>query len=450
MKKYLTGLFSVVFVLSGCVPVSTLVPDGTATAIVSPLIVPAATTANAITPTITSQPATPTLTAASLPDGLVVAYVLKDAIWLWKQNRAQLLIEREGVFAPLLSDDRQWLIFKQRHLDEVLSEEVWVMRTDGSELHRLLGPEELLSLTEEGTILLANDIRWLPGRHELLFNTLGRIDGPPEWVPVFDLHLLDLSGQVTHLADPGQGGEFVLSPDGSQVAVAAPSRIGMIDLKSGEQRTLLEFEPVGFGSDYLGTPDVVWDPQSQFIMTSILPPKLYSLEEYAGEPAQVWRLFVNGKVELVADLQPFAPAAGIVFAPNLQYFFYLNDSCSDGMGMLYVHTLTSGDETPLFCVWELPQWLPDDEHFIHQTDWLWQLGSIVDHTNQPLDVLNLPTDPSVRASPPLTWIDDEYFLLTLYSDDACMLHVATLQGVVTEIARTPRDSCPEADFSLSK
>jgi len=194
---------------------------------------------------------------------------------------------------------------------------------------------------------------------------------------------------------------------------------------------------------------VVWDPQSRFIVTSLLPQKLYYPEEYAGEPTQVWRLFVNGKAELVAELQPFAPGAGIAFASDLQSFFFLNNSCVDGMGMLSLYNLASAAETPLFCVWELPEWVPDNKHFTYELDGLWQLGSIVDNTNQPLDVLNMPSDPNVHASPPLTWMSDEYFLLILRSDDACTLNVATLQGVVTEITRTAPDSCPKADFSLS-
>jgi hypothetical protein len=165
----------------------------------------------------------------------------------------------------------------------------------------------------------------------------------------------------------------------------------------------------------------------------------------------VWRLFVNGHVELVAELQLVAPFTGIVFSPNLQYFFYLDNSCFDGMGMLYLHNLESGAEYSLDCVWNLPQWAPDSEHFIYQLDWFWQLGSIIDNINQPLDVLNVPPNPNARASAEWTWINSEYFLLFLRSEDICTLNVATLQGVVTEVANTPADVCPWMfDFNLSR
>lgn len=367
---------------------------------------------------------------------------MEDKLWIWKKNNLRLLIEKPNISAPVLSDDGQWLLFRQRHIAGSPSEEVWVIRTDGTELHRLLASDDLKVLTSEEALLLIDDINWLPNRHELLFNTEKLIEGPPGSLPLFDLYSLDLSGQITRLVDPGQGGAFVPSPTGTHVALVTNSSITTLNLESGEQRTLFEFEPVGFPSDSgLPTPEVIWDPEGRFVMTSILPQNVYYPEKYAGEPTQVWRLFVNGQVELVTQLQLAAPFTGIVFSPNLQYFFYLDNSCIDGMGMLYLHKLESGEEHPLDCVWNLPQWLPDGEHFIYQLDWLWQLGSIIDNTNRPLDVLNVPTDSNVRALPELAWINSEYFLLFLRSEDLCTLSVATLQGVVTEIASTPPDVC---------
>jgi len=397
----------------------------------------------------------PAFTPTSLPDGLVVAYVVDDEIWLWKQNRAKLLVRQEHIFDPQLSDDGQWLTFRQEHIslrENIHTEELWVIRTDGSELHRLLGPEDLASLAEAGTLLLADDIAWLPGRHELLFNTQELIEGPPGIRPVFDLHLLDLSGHITRLADPGRGGRFFSSPNGLHVAMATDTRIRILDLENQEQRTLLNFERFWLGTEGVPVPNVDWDPQSQFVVTSILPQKLHYPEEYAGEPTRVWRLFVNGQAELLAEIKPFVPVAGITFSPNLQYFFYLQDSCGDAMGMLSVRNLTSEDASALFCVWKLPQWVPDDEHFIYNWDGVWRLGSVFDATgtDRPLDFLNVRTDPDVSVSPHLTWMNDEYFLLRLSSEDICTLNVATLQGVVTEITRTVPDSCPRADFSLPK
>ena len=446
MNKHLVGLFLLAF-LSGCTP--TLVP---ATVSVPETTKTPTATASIVPTEISNIPSTSTLTSVSLPDGLVVVYLVEDSLWIWKQNSARLLVEQKGIFDPQLSDDGQWIVFQQEYISPVNmdhSEEVWAIRTDGSELHRLLSPDDLIPLAGEEE-LLVNDIGWLPDRHQLLFNTKKIIEGPPERWPVFDLYLLDLSGRITRLADPGLGGKFIPSPNGLYIAVVTDSRIGIIDLESGGQRVFFEFDRLWLGCECLHIPEVVWDPQSQFVITSIPPQKLHYPEEYAGEPEQVWRLFVNGQVELVAQWKPLARVSGIAVDPTLQHFFYLHNSCSDAMGMLYVYDLASTEEDPFFCVWELPQWAPDGEHFIYNWDGLWRLGSVFDVTayGRPLDVLNVPTDPDVQVSPQLTWMNDQYFLLTLRSSDSCTLSIATLEGIVAEIIRTPPNSCPDADFSL--
>ena len=463
MKTLLAGLLSLMFFLSGCAtaPVSApLSVTNTAQqipAIVTPIVPNATvdifpTTATLPVPSTTTYPSTPTFISASLPNDLIVAYVVEDALWVWKQNSPRLLLQRRNISAPIFSDDGQWLLFSQRHISPDGSaptmDELWVVRTDGSEIKRLVGSDDLLALT--GKKVLMDYFSWLPGHHEILFNTEEIIDGHPGSSPLLDLYSVDLEGQITQLIGPGDAGRFVSSPDGFHVALMTGSRIKVFDLETGKQRILLEFEPVGVPIDGgPRTPIVTWDPNGQFVMTFILPKNLYYPEKYAGEPEQVWRLFINGQTEIIAELQPFVPAPGITFSPDLQHFFYLHNSCFDGMGMLYVYDMKSAEESPITCVWNLPRWLPDSEHFVYDLG-SWQLGSISDKTNQRLDVLNNPTDPNVRASP-FTWINDEYFLLVLRGQDVCTLNIATLRGVVTEIASASPDFCPRSiDFSLPK
>ena len=464
MKTNIIRPLSLIFFLFSCVsvPVPTpvlvadrtqLLPTTTPIISTSTITVPATLT---ITPlaTATLYPSTPTFVSASLPRDLVVAYVVEDELWIWKQNSLRLLAQRQNISDPMLSEDGQWLLFRQRHIQldgNPPSDEVWIMRTDGRDVQRLVGSDDLMTVAGRQESLLIGEIGWLPGRHEILLNTHKITEGPPGSWPAFDLYLLDLSGHVTRLAEPGKGGKFIPSPDGSHVALVTDSRIGILDLESGEQRSLLEFERVGLGCECLYTPQVVWDPQGNFVMTSILPKNFYYPTEYTGEPEKVWRLFVSGKAELVTQFQPASPfTTGISVAPDFQNFLYFKDSCPDAMGTLYVRSLKTGEEYPLSCLMDLPRWVPDNEHFIYKSG-IWQLGNIHDTTSQPVDFLNVPTDPDVYASPQLRWINNEYFLLVLRSLDECTLSVGTLQGVMTEIARTPPDVCPwSPDFSLSR
>ena len=434
----------VVYALQTVIPPTAVVSTSTITAFSTPTGTPP-------TSLVTPYPSTPTFISAPLPDDLAVAYVVEDDLWIWKENSSRLLLQHPNLSDPLFSDDGQWILFKQRLISPdgsyPPSDELWVVQTDGNNLQRLVGSDDLIALT--GKEVLIDEFNWVPGRHEILFNTEEIVEGPPGSLPLFDLNSLDLSGSVKQRAEPGQGGRFVASPNGQHVALITGSRIGVLDLESGERRILLEFEPLEVPIDGgPRTPRVFWDPQGQFVITSLLPPKFY-YSEYAGEPEQVWQLFVDGRVELIAELQPSSQfTTGISIAPNFQYFFYLKEPCPDAMGMLYVRSLTSTEEHPLFCLWGLPQWTPDSEHFIYKLESR-RLGNIHTTDSQSLNFINTLTNSDINAHVQLRWVNNEYFLLVLGSQDMCTLSVATMQGVVTEITRTSSKVCPgRFDFSL--
>ena len=465
MKAHLFKLFSLIIFLLGCglLPISATAP--TEAPVVATLIVPASTSTITFTPLVTPQepdsttyPPTPTFISAPLPSNLAVSYIIEDELWVWKQNTPQLLTKQQGIYSPVFSDDGQWILFKQRdnqgNRTPTPSDELWVIRPDGNGLQRLVGSDDLKVLNGDEVSLLIDDIGWLPGSHEILFNTDRIVNGPPGSWPNFDLYSLDLSGHVTQLAIPGQGGKFIISPDGSHIALVTDSRIGLFDLKTNQQRTLLEFKHLEIPSEIYYVPNVIWDPEGNFVMTSIPPHNIY-YSSYNGEPEEVWRLFVDGQAEIIAQV---LPQKGVAISPNAQRFFYINGYC-DGrqrmlyagrQRMLYVRDLTSDDNYPLICGVGLPQWTPDSEHFIYKQGY-WQLGSIKNTISQPLDFLNVPTAPNFFVPPQLTWIDQRYFLLVLPGRDACTLSVATLQGVVTEIASTPLDDCHwRVDFNLKR
>ena len=413
-------------------------------------------TSTSVPPSFTNTPpfSTPTFISAPLPRDLTVTYIVEDELWAWKQNTSQLLLQGENIFAPQISDDGQWVLFRKRTRPSDWSirpfEELWVVRTDGSELNRLLGPDDLVALTGDEAALFIYDVDWIPGSHKILFNTEKVIQGPPGSIPLFDLYSLELSGEATQLVEAGSGGKFYISPTGTHVALTTNSRIAVLDLENNKQRTLFEFEPLLIPTEGTFTTRVSWDSQGLFLMTVIHPSKMY-YSDYAGEPTQVWRLFVNGQTELITEFQPFIPHTGVIFSPDLQYFFYLypGNSCVKS-GMLTLYDIASGEGYPLFCSHRLPQWVPDNEHFIYSLE-TWQLGSISDDSNQVLDMLNVPTNPQFRVPPHLTWIDDEYFLLVLPSIDVCTINVATLEGIISEIASTQLSACTQdIAFSLPK
>jgi len=428
---------------------NTQAPVGATSAITTATTIPSPTVA--ITPKIS----TPTVIPAPLPDDLIFTYIAEDGLWVWKQGNSALLVQQQNIYMPRISDDGQWILFRQRFISEGSKthpfDELWIVRTDGSELHRLLGQDELVAITGEEAALLIDDADWIPETHKILFNIERVIEGPPGSVPLFDLYSLDTTGQVKQLAEAGSGGKFSISSTGTHVSLATNSRIAVLDLRNNEQRTLLDYKPLLIPSEISFIAKVVWNPQGRYLMTAI-PPEKWHYSDYAGEPVQVWRLFVNGQKELITEFQPSFRDLGVSVSPNAQYVLYLDESCFPKTGMLTVHEVTSTSKTSLFCIWNLPRWTPDNEHFYFQADdGLWQIGSISSPAYQPLDVLNVPTAPNIHIPQQLIWVNDEYFLLVLRSIDMCTLNIATLEGIVTEITRTPPDKCPwNIDFSFPK
>lgn len=458
MKTYLIRLFTFMFFLTSCTSAPLTTPlsvgDKTQTPVIATSVITTVTVIPSPIVAITPKIYTPPFVPASLPKDLIFTYIAEDELWVWKQGSLKLLAQRQNISAPQISDDGQWIVFRQRFISGGNNthpfDELWIVRTDGSELHRLLGQDDLVALTGEEAALLIYDANWIPETHTILFNIERVIEGPPGSVPLFDLYSLDITGQVNRLVEAGYGGKFSISPNGAHVALTTNSRIAVLDLRNNEQRTLLDYKPLLIPTEITFIADAVWDPQGQFVMTAIPPEKLY-YSDYAGEPVQVWQLFVNGQKELITEFKPFFPNPWVSFSPNLHHFFYINNPCFDGMGMLTVHDITSTSETSLFCTWDLPHWAPDNEHFYYQEGGLWQLGNISDNTSQPLDILNASTESHVHISPQLTWINEEYFLLILCSRDMCTLNIATLQGIVTEITQTSPDKRPQnIDFSFPK
>jgi hypothetical protein len=145
MKTHFIRFFSLVLFLSGCGLSPSSVTDATQSPIVATPIAPTVTvtlppSVTSPTSTATPYPSTPTFIASPLPGDLTVTYVVKDELWIWKQNKLRLLTQGQNISTPLLSDDGQWLVFRQMQIlfDEP-SDELWVVRTDGNELHRLVG-----------------------------------------------------------------------------------------------------------------------------------------------------------------------------------------------------------------------------------------------------------------------------------------------------------------------
>ena len=468
MNKYMLWIALVPFLISACKETREHTPGVSVTAgppSTKPATsVPAHPTVSETQTAVSQVPAQPSPTISStaqnfpqdpsapIPDDLQVAYILDDTLFLWKGGESQSLVSRPEISSPLLSEDGQWIVFRQNLDFLVRKEDVWAIRADGSGLRRILSPEDLAKLSDTEMRVLIDDLGWLPNSSNLIFTTtlFDEMREGPRIFSASDLYLLDLSGRITQLAAPGLGGKFTPSPDGRYIAVATRSQIDVLNLEAGIRRTLLAFDYLRMGCDCMHIPDLVWDPMSSFVMTVIPSPYIYYPEDFSGEPEQIWRLSVSGPAELVEEVAPTLFRQNAVsLAPDFQrYFYYDGDSCSEGdFGAIYIRSLVSSEgDRMLFCAKFHPEWFPDGEHFLYFRDGHWRSGSVNTDEDQVLHFLDLAAE-NADWSPALTWINEAYFLLSIRSLEASSLSLGTMKGVLTQIFQAPSDTWPQYSFT---
>ena len=434
--------------LAACAQTS---PEPTPTLTLAPAWTATATPIPSSTQTPTISPAL-TFINTTLPDGLKVAFITDDTIQVWQEGELHELISRSPISDPSLSYDGKWVVFYQKVKHEHPRIEVWAVGSDGSDFHRLLSTDDITSLAENDSQLFLNQISWLPNTHQLVFNTQELTEGPPGDRPSYDLYLLDISGEITKLAGPGEGGEFYPSPDGRYLAVAKPSRISLFDLETGTHRTLMEVDP------YIGPigpswpPVLYWDKNSHFITTNILPKNVYYPYMYSGEPEQIWRLGINGQTERIVEVDPL-PGFGtaVKFSPHAEYYFYFEaGQCLDDTRNIHLRSLSTGKEIlEIPCTFSSPEWAPDGEHFLYKEEGKWILGTVDNTPQKHLEFLDIPIGTKEYHSLNLRWIDHFYFLKDVKNSEGCTIYLGSLDGIITKIFHTSSPYCPGTSYSVS-
>lgn len=207
-----------------------------------------------------------------------------------------------GVIQPWLSPDGQQVAFTRGPGGAATS--LWVADVGGVAERQLAGPDTLSSATPAGVRREIGQVAWA-GPDTLYFNTVFiPVEPMPASGKAADLWRADTRrGIVTRLLEDGAGGDFALSPDGSQIALVwpgfyghEPGRIWLAGLDGAPQRDLLSFEAVATASEYAFYPALHWLPDSRALLTAIPEPDLiYPAVEGAGPRlASLWRLSVTG------------------------------------------------------------------------------------------------------------------------------------------------------------
>lgn len=169
-----------------------------------------------------------------------------------------------------LSPDLKWLLFTRSDSEENIINTLWVARVDGEE-------EALIDLDVQNIIHFAD---WVPdSTNAVIFSTVEYSATSPGWQANNDLKFVNFSDNgwaSPHRTaiEANSGGKygwwglnFAWSPDGEQLAYAAPDALGIVDFEKDELSPLLEVTSLVTRSSWVWVPSLGWSPDSDFIFT---------------------------------------------------------------------------------------------------------------------------------------------------------------------------------------
>lgn len=208
----------------------------------------------------------------------VIAYISSSNAWLMDGNTGNRKIvvstgDLDGrIFS--LSFDRKWLLFSRSAEDP-----------SGEKINSLW----IADITKDEPKLYDTGIRdvvhyadWVPGKNRTFsYSTVEPRATAPGWQANndFRIYRFDIDGEKaddTVLVDSNSGGiygwwgsTFQWSPDGSKLAYARPDSIGIVDTKSGEFESLIDFTPYQPKTDWAWVPSIQWSKEGLVLFTVI-------------------------------------------------------------------------------------------------------------------------------------------------------------------------------------
>jgi hypothetical protein len=366
---------------------------------------PATATPAAEEPPATLSPtATPTPAAAP---ALRVAYVKDNNVWLWTADADPIaLTQNGGVEDVILSDDGQRIAFKR-------GGQLWVVNSDGSDERQLVADADLAAIVpEDATGIVVYQVGWLPGSHTLLFNTSPQFDAPGLLLSD-DLWLVDVATpELRNLLPPGEGGNFVPSPDGQQIAIIDPGSIDVIAADGSNRRQVLTYTPVLTYSEFQYYASPVWTAESDALRVAIPPADPLAA---TGQPTSIWHIPADGTPAQLLGNVTAAPFGGDpIFSPDLNRIVYLVeiDPETGQRGVAVAEFGSQGELTETLVYEEavgLDSWSPDGRTFVFMRP---ADGGMLTAVLGAVDQEPIPLSEAGAVVVDVQWLDADSLILT--------------------------------------
>jgi hypothetical protein len=378
-------------------------------------------------PPATAQPGFPL--ASPIPAILRIVYTNGDDVWLIEGSNPPFQLSSVGdVDHVLISSDGMKVAFIRRPTIDSPAE-IRSINIDGTGEAVILTPAQLDALFPLGDFLhndLAN-IAFVPGTHKLMFNTRAIPEGPG-LIKHDNILLLDAdTGVITTLFPPGEGGDFSLSPDGSQVAIILPSSISLVNIDGTNLRSMLvEYTPVMTYSEFMYYAQPVWTTDSSALGVAI-PSEDFLSPDISGT---IWHISSqDGSVVNVGTISgDFYFSQSL--SPDLLRVAFLRDTANTNIHDLYLAN-PDGSAQTVYATGEI-QWLgwaPDSLHFVYS------FGGAMD---LQLGVVGGPPT-AIGSCTNLRWIDDINYLCLSGSKGSWSLMKGEIGGVLVPIVSPAGD-----------
>lgn len=260
---------------------------------------------------------------ATLPPstwGIKILLVYEGRLFIWEKGQRRLLYEapeRTQPRLPSFSSDGSRVAF-------ILSNELWLVNTDGSGARKLLSTDALEKIGKiyENPPSQGYHVwkyAWRADGRVILFTTGS--NGQPIPYPLYDLSQVDVrSGEIKTLLPAGEGGLPFSSPDGLKIIILTDKRVGAVNSDSSNSRWILDFDPILTYSEFIKFLSPVWSVDSRSFVIAVPPPDQWKQPDV---PLKVWKVPVNGPSPLVAA-ELLIPYQDLFISPDGKNIIYYN------------------------------------------------------------------------------------------------------------------------------